>query len=204
MMHYKIYDDMTPWSEERMQMELSLVSEQRREKVMKMRNVAARQQSLTAYRLLQDMLCETYGITESPIFCTLDNGKPVILGHEDIHFNISHCKKGVACAISDCPVGIDIECIRETVKESLAEYIFNDYELEMLHHSPTPSVVFTRLWTMKEAVVKLSGRGITGKEQLRPLLQPVHENHSPWIFHHIENQELGYACTIAENNMDCK
>ena len=56
MMHYKIYDDMTPWSEERMQMELSLVSEQRREKVMKMRNVAAKQQSLTAYRLLQDML----------------------------------------------------------------------------------------------------------------------------------------------------
>ncbi|MDY2806127.1 MAG: 4'-phosphopantetheinyl transferase superfamily protein, partial [Prevotella sp.] len=96
------------------------------------------------------------------------------------------------------------ECIRETVKESLAEYIFNDYELEMLHHSPTPSVVFTRLWTMKEAVVKLSGRGITGKEQLRPLLQPLYENHSPWIFHHIENQELGYACTIAEDNMDCK
>ena len=204
MMHYKIYDDMTPWSEERLQMELSLVSEQRREKVMKMRNATAKQQSLTAYRLLQDMLCETYGITESPIFCTLDNGKPVILGHEDIHFNISHCKKGVACAISDCPVGIDIECIPETVKESLAEYIFNDYELEMLHHSPTPSVVFTRLWTMKEAVVKLSGRGITGKVQLRPLLQPVYENHSPWIFHHIENQELGYVCTIAEDNMDCK
>lgn len=204
MMHYKIYDDMTPWSEERMQMELSLVSEQRREKVMKMRNVAAKQQSLTAYRLLQDTLCEVYGITESPIFCTLDNGKPVILGQEDIHFNISHCKKGVACVVSDSPVGIDIECIPSAVKESLAEYIFNDYELEMLHQSPTPSVIFTRLWTMKEAVVKLSGRGITGKEQLRPLLQRYHDHHSPWTFHQIENQELGYVCTIAEDNLNCK
>lgn len=202
MMHYKIYDDMAPWSEERMQMELSLVSEQRREKVMKMRNAAARQQSLTAYRLLQDMLCETYGITESPIFCTLDNGKPVILGHEDIHFNISHCRNGVACAISDDPVGIDIECIPQAVKETLAEYIFNDYELEMIRLSPTPSVIFTRLWTMKEAVVKLSGRGITGKEQLRPLLQPLYENDSHWIFHHIEKPELGYVCTIAEDSQN--
>ena len=24
------------------------------------------------------------------------------------------------------------------------------------------------------------------------------------VFHHIENQELGYVCTIAEDNMDCK
>lgn len=174
-MRYLIDEITTPMTDEQFNDCLSKVSEQRREKVLMYKFAAGREQSLRAYMLLQQLLKEEYGITEPPIFRELENGKPVIIGHEDIHFNMSHCKYAVACAISNKPIGIDIERIQEKVNESLAVYVLNEKELEDI----TPEK-FTRLWTMKEAVVKLTGRGITGKEQLRPLLNDYHNGKSPW------------------------
>ena len=171
-MKFLIDDNMTPMTEEQFNDCLSRVSEQRREKVLKYKFQAGREQSLKAYMLLQKLLKEEYGITEPPVFRELENGKPVIVGHEDIHFNMSHY--AVACAVSNEPVGIDVEVVKEKVKDELARYVLSDEELEGL----TP-LKFTRLWTMKEAVVKLSGRGITGKDQLRPLLDDFHKGKSP-------------------------
>ena len=59
--------------------------------------------------------------------------------------------------VSDKPVGIDIESIRP-YKESLARYVMNDDELQRINGS---ALEFTKLWTQKEAVVKLTGQGIT-------------------------------------------
>ena len=61
------------------------------------------------------------------------------------------------CVVSDKPVGVDIETIRP-YKETLARYAMNDDELQLINGS---ALEFTKLWTQKEAVVKLSGRGIT-------------------------------------------
>lgn len=174
-MRYLIDDNMTPMTEEQFKDCLSRVSAQRREKVLKYKFASGREQSLRAYMLLQQLLKEEYGITEPPVFRELENGKPVIIGHEDIHFNMSHCKNAVACAVSDKPIGIDVERIQDKVNESLAQYVLNEKELEDI----TP-LKFARLWTMKEAVVKLTGRGITGKEQLRPLLNDYYNGKSPW------------------------
>lgn len=190
-MRYLIDDNMTPMTEEQFNDCLSRVSAQRREKVLKYKFAAGREQSLRAYMLLQQLLKEEYGITEPPIFRELENGKPVIIGHEDIHFNMSHCKNAVACAVSDKPIGIDVERIQDKVNESLAQYVLNEKELEDI----TPQK-FARLWTMKEAVVKLTGRGITGKEQLRPLLNDYHNGKSPWQI--ITKDFPDYVVSIAE------
>ena len=61
--------------------------------------------------------------------------------------------------IAQQPVGIDIESIRE-YKDSLARYTMNDEELQRIASAERPDVEFTRLWTMKEAVLKCSGEGI--------------------------------------------
>ena len=169
-------------SKEQFEHELSYVSEQRREKVLRFKYASGREQSLRAYRLLQRALKDVYGIEEAPVFRELENGKPVIIGHEDIHFNISHCKNAVACAVSSHPVGIDIEQVKDKVKEELAQYVFCEEELEMLHSADNPAAMFTRLWTMKESFVKLSGIGIEGKDQLRPLLASYHNGDSPYRF----------------------
>ena len=61
--------------------------------------------------------------------------------------------------MSDRPVGIDVESIR-SYEESLARYTMSDAELQQIVRSQRPDVEFIRLWTMKEAVLKLSGMGI--------------------------------------------
>ena len=126
-----------------------------------------------AYLLLCEGLRQEYGITERPVFDYGEHGKPIIVGHPDIHFNVSHCREGVICVVSDRPVGVDIESIRE-YKESLVRYTMNDCEVQQIEQAEHPEVEFIRLWTMKEAVLKLSGKGIvdnmkgvlTGHEQI--------------------------------------
>jgi 4'-phosphopantetheinyl transferase len=109
---------------------------------------------------LKKGLQQEYGITENPIFEYNEHGKPSIVGHPEICFNLSHCKEAVVCVVSDQPVGVDVESIRE-YKESLVRYTMNDEEIREIEPSENPAATFIRLWTMKEATMKLIGTGIS-------------------------------------------
>lgn len=156
---------------------LPLLSDQRREQALKFKHEQGRKTCAAAYLLLCEGLRKEYGIHEKPVFGYGEHGKPYILGHTDIHFNFSHCREAVLCVISDRPVGCDIESIRE-YKESLAHYTMNDTELAQIKQSNNPAQEFIRFWTMKEAVLKLSGDGIrndmktvlTGSEQIETIV----------------------------------
>lgn len=138
---------------------LPLLSEQRREQALKFKHEQGRKTCAAAYLLLCEGLRKEYGITEKPVFEYGEHGKPFILGHPEIHFNMSHCREAAICAISETPVGIDVESIRE-YRESLVHYTMNDDEIAEIMQSPNPALAFIRYWTMKEAVLKLSGEGI--------------------------------------------
>ena len=139
---------------------LPLLSEQRREQCLKFRHELGRQTCAAAYLLLCEALRKEYGITEKPVFEYGEHGKPAISGHPDIHFNMSHCREAVICVVSDQPVGVDIESIHR-YSESLARYVMSDKEMEQILHAENPALVFTQLWTRKEAAVKRSGYGIS-------------------------------------------
>ena len=141
---------------------LPLLSELRREQVLKFKHDLGRKTCAAAYLLLCEGLRKEYGITEKPIFDYGEHGKPAIQGHPDIHFNLSHCREAAICVVGHRPVGVDIESIRH-YKESLARYTMNDAEIAQITHSPHPAQKFTQLWTMKEALLKLSGEGIQGR-----------------------------------------
>ena len=139
---------------------LAEISDQRREQALKFKHEQGQRLCVLAYQLLKQGLCEEYGITDNPIFEYNEHGKPSIVGHPEIFFNLSHCKEAAVCAISDKPIGVDVECIREA-KESLINYTMNEEEKQLISSSDNPSSVFIRLWTMKEATSKLVGTGIT-------------------------------------------
>ena len=138
---------------------LPLLSEQRREQTLKFKHEQGRRTCAAAYLLLCEGLRKEYGITEPPVFVYGEHGKPAIVGQPHIHFNLSHCREAALCVLADRPVGCDIETIRE-YKDSLVHYTMNDEEIRQIQAAERPDVAFTRLWTMKEAVLKLSGEGL--------------------------------------------
>ena len=139
---------------------LKEISEQRREQALKFKHEQGRRLCVLAYLLLKQGLREAYGITENPVFDYNEHGKPAIVGHPEIFFNLSHCKEAVVCVISDQPIGVDVESIRE-YKENLVRYTMNDEEISQITAADNPAVAFIRLWTMKEATMKLIGTGIS-------------------------------------------
>jgi 4'-phosphopantetheinyl transferase len=149
---------------------LPLLSEQRRQQALKFKHEQGRKTCAMAYLLLCKALRQEYGITELPVFEYGEHGKPFIVGHPDIHFNFSHCREAVICVVSNRPVGVDVESIRE-YRDSLVRYTMNEQEVQQIERAERPDVEFIRLWTMKEAVLKLSGRGIV--DDLKHVLTDV-------------------------------
>ena len=139
---------------------LQQISPQRREQALQFRHELGQRQCVLSYLLLKRALHEVYGIDENPLFGYGEHGKPFLANHPDIHFNISHCKDAVACAIDDSPVGIDIESVGR-YKDELARYTMNDEEIATIAAAEDPELVFIELWTKKEAATKLVGTGIT-------------------------------------------
>ncbi len=84
-----------------------------------------------------------------------EKGKPII-PNSTVFFNISNTKGIVVLAIHNKPIGIDIERLRKPV-EAIYPRVFSPEEISSI----TCSEDFTRLWTRKEAVVKLFGGGIS-------------------------------------------
>lgn len=138
---------------------LPLLSEQRREQALKYKHDQGRRTCVAAYLLLCEGLKREYGITEPPVFGYSQHGKPYIIGKEHIHFNLSHCRGAAICAIAPYTIGIDIEHIR-SCNESLINYTMNEKEIQLIREAQHPELAFTRLWTMKEAILKMSGEGI--------------------------------------------
>ena len=81
-------------------------------------------------------------------------GKPFVEGGQE--FSLSHCKFGIAVAVDNKPIGIDIESIRD-LRPELVERTMNEAEQAQIGES---AVEFTKLWTKKEAYLKYLGTGI--------------------------------------------
>lgn len=146
-------------SQEELDAAIAALPEWRREKAMRFKHEQGRKECTFAYLLLCQALREVYGIKEQPEFAIGEHGKPSLAGHPNIHFNLSHCKKAVTCVVADVPVGVDVESLGR-YNESLARHVFNDVEMGSILSAADPQLPFTRLWTQKEAIVKLTGRGI--------------------------------------------
>ncbi len=176
-----------------LQQALWQISPQRRAEALKFKFERGQRTCVLAYLLLKRGLKEEYGITENPVFEYGEHGKPSMADHPEIHFNFSHCKEAVACALSNHPIGIDVESVGR-YSESVARYAMNDEELGQIMKSERPDIAFTRLWTMKEARLKLTGEGIN--DDIKNVLVG-----NPYRFTTEEHLDKGYILTVCENNL---
>ena len=135
---------------------LPLVTTQRREQALRYKHLFGQFCCLKSWL----MVYETGGIQGEWEYN--EYGKPFVPGTPC--FSLSHCKEGIAVAMSEEPIGIDIEAIRHA-NEELIERTMN--EDERLRIKELGIREFTRLWTQKEAIVKAQGVGILSFEQLK-------------------------------------
>ena len=108
------------------------VSKQRKEKIDFYKFAKDKKLSCGAALLLLKVL-SNLGV-EDPIFKKGEFNKPYISNYQDIHFNLSHSKNLVACAVSDAPVGVDIEYIDFNIDLDIAKHYFynNEYDYEKI------------------------------------------------------------------------
>ena len=159
-----VFDRMEECTEAEVQRMLPLVSAQRREQALKYKHTFGQFCCLKSWLMLYEGMREL-GISDLGDFGYNEYGKPYLANGP--YFSISHCKEGIAVAIDDAPIGIDIEAIRHA-NEDLIERTMN--EEERLAISELGMREFTRFWTQKEAIVKAEGTGIMSFEQLQKTL----------------------------------
>ena len=169
---------------------LQEISAQRREQALRYRHELGQRQCVLAYLLLKRALREEFGITDNPVFVYGEHGKPVLADYPDIHFSLSHCREAVACVVGSRPVGIDVESVRP-LKESLVRYTMSEIEQQKIFGAENPALMFTRLWTMKEASLKLTGEG------LRDHLSTVLEGRELGFETFVSTDER-YVCTVVK------
>ena len=101
-------------------------------------------------------------------FCYGSHGKPALVEKDTagmLDFNLSH-SGGVAlyAFARDRQIGIDIECLRPVSEvEQIAKRFFCEREYEELRALPPTQQqnAFFRYWTLKEAYIKATGRGLS-------------------------------------------
>ena len=107
-----------------------------------------RLQSLFGDALARQMLSEMLGIAPQNIsFTYAKNGKPLMDG---AYFSISHSGDLVGCAVSERPVGLDVERIRTAPTRLRRE----------LDCEGKSDAEFFRLWTKREALIKCCGKTV--------------------------------------------
>jgi len=141
---------------------MPLLSQERYTKVSRLRCGADKNASAAAYLLLRLVLLDTYNINETVSFVYEKKGKPVLESYPDIHFNLSHCKNAVACAVSDEAVGVDIQHITP-ISDKVARRVMTDCEYAAFKASSAADDYFCEIWTVKESFLKCTGQGIASE-----------------------------------------
>ena len=112
--------------------------------------------ALLAFALSEAAIVPPYEIKRSA------HGKP-FLPNEKIKFSYCHTEGLCAAVISDFECGIDAESINR--KASFAEIssrFFTADEKEYLSSKKYSGEAFYEIWTMKEAYLKFTGKGLAG------------------------------------------
>lgn len=105
---------------------------------------------ILAVRTVNELACRTDTVLKHDA-----SGRPYV-DIPSLYLSVSHSGDMVVCAVSDRPVGIDVEKIKDRCFGS-ADKICSEEELDYINGSAKR---FLEVWTAKEAYSKMTGEGI--------------------------------------------
>lgn len=121
-----------------------------------------------------------------------ESGQPTI---QNGHISISHTEGYAACAIAREPVGIDVE--REhTFSKAAAKRILSPQE-ELLRESANADELLSRIWTVKESFLKMTGEGIPGRMRTLELIAAGDGSSDVWTIKRGTEPEAGCAVLLS-------
>ena len=174
-----VIKDVCDISEKDYNLSFSYMTDSRKAKIERLKNLQAKKCTLAGEWLVRLLLKKITGqAAESFVINADKNGKPYSTNAHGLHFNISHSQNMVAAVVCSKNVGVDIEAIRP-VNLKLAKrmctphelkYIFGDLPADADYEKNTNPVYVSRfleIWTLKEAYLKYKGTGITGFEAFK-------------------------------------
>ena len=131
-------------------------------------SVARRRSYLAGRRLLALGLAHCYGITACPELVLGEHGRPSFADATLPDFSLSHSGETLALVMGAGPLGLDIEQHRPRRNlQRLVTSILSPVEQEWLQSEADELAGFYHLWTLREAILKASGRGLAGLSRLQ-------------------------------------
>jgi len=143
-----------------------------------------------------------------------ENKKPEMRTESNkIHFNVSHSGELALIAISNSPIGVDIERIEPGFKyDDILKHSFSELEISGIEQAADSREVFFRLWTRKEALTKANSKGLDDDLRYIPCLDGWHylnENliglNGIWLLKSfsINTEYVGSVACPADKKVNC-
>ncbi len=135
---------------------LPLLPEYRKKKIEKFKPPAEKLRCAAAGLLLKQVT----GIDEDRDITFNEYGKPMLKEDrpgEPFCFSLSHGGFYASLSVATGRTGCDVEDI-DTYTESIVRRCFSDAERKWVNEQPVPERFFA-VWTMKESIMKMDGRG---------------------------------------------
>lgn len=168
----------------------------------------ADQQSLIVSRGILRVLLGHYLMVEPSeiTFAEGKNKKPYTVADHPVHFNVSHSGDQLLIAMHDNEVGIDVEMINERFAYTdVMKKVFSEEEISYIESSADSRASFYKLWTIKEALVKGTNKGMDDDLVNIPVLEGTHHIDTRVLgsTHHWElrsfKPHVGYAASLAHS-----
>ena len=150
--------DVSEWTDQECQKHFVSLPQSRKDRFDKIFFAEKRKASLLGDLLARRLACDETGMSLDQIqFENAPDGRP-FFENVPLEVSISHSKSWVCAAISDKPIGVDIELLRET-STAPAQRVFCENEIEKLRLAQEQSDAeayecFFKIWTAKEAYFK--------------------------------------------------
>lgn len=182
---------------------LNLLSADELVKANRFVQLADKKRFVTGRHFIRDIVSKKFGQHPADIlFKYTEFNKPCLTG---IEFNIAHSGNYVLVAISNSPIGVDIELMNNSFDHKDIMYeIFNTDEVAYITNAPTEALNFYTLWTRKEALLKATGEGLTDDLKIVDCLSDVTErSQTPYklISFRVDDDYMAGLASTANNSI---